>query len=413
MSKLICDICGTSYPDTSTQCPICGCVRPAGSTAVADSNSDSHGYTYVKGGRFSKSNVKKRNTSSNHTSGKSSPKPQNKKQTPSQNVTSLVIVVVLLFLIVACMIGFIVYYSSSGNNGGLNLFGKEETSQSDLADRPCTGITLSKSSLVFSAVGEETTLKTIYSPTNTTDTISFSSSNESVVTVTQDGKVVCVGGGEAVIYVYCGEQMDECYVQCNLETEPEAPTETEEASVFVKLSRENITDANFPGYSWDLYEPCSIKAEELTWVTEDSSVATVSTRGVVTAVAEGSTVIRVYYNDKEVASCAITCDFSQQEDISQSQGGSGNYTPYIPVYGVYLPYEGDKGCYTATLALNEWIDIVLRDPENPQDKVKVVWTIVEGDCRLDTDGAGLTATSQKNCKIKAEYNGNVYYILIY
>ena len=26
MSKIICDICGTSYPETATQCPICGCV---------------------------------------------------------------------------------------------------------------------------------------------------------------------------------------------------------------------------------------------------------------------------------------------------------------------------------------------------------------------------------------------------
>lgn len=411
MSKLICDICGTSYPDTSTQCPICGCVRPADSSAVADYSPNARSYTYVKGGRFSKSNVKKRNTSSGYAAGKSSPKKKGKKQSSSQNLISLVIVVVLLSLIVACMVGFIIFYSMSGNDGNLDLFGKDETSSNDFVEYPCTGITLSKSLLVFKEIGEDYTLKTIFSPTNTTDIISFSSSDESVATVTQDGKVVCVGAGEALIYVYCGEQMDECHVQCNLETEPEAPTETEEAPVFVKLSRENITDANFPGYSWDLYEPCSIKAEDLTWVTENPSVATVSTRGVVTAIAEGSTVIRVYYNDQEVASCSITCDFSQQEEVLPE--GNGNYAPYVPVYGLYLPYEEDKGCYTATLALNEWIDIVLRDPDNPQDKVKVVWTIVEGDCRLDSDGTGLTATSQRNCKLKAEYNGNIYYILIY
>ena len=61
MSKVICDICGTSYPETATQCPICGCVRPAESTAVSDSDREHQGYTYVKGGRFSKANVKKRN----------------------------------------------------------------------------------------------------------------------------------------------------------------------------------------------------------------------------------------------------------------------------------------------------------------------------------------------------------------
>ena len=34
MSKIICDICGTSYPDTADCCPICGCSREnAGSLA--------------------------------------------------------------------------------------------------------------------------------------------------------------------------------------------------------------------------------------------------------------------------------------------------------------------------------------------------------------------------------------------
>ena len=27
MNKIICDICGTSYPDTADECPICGCSR--------------------------------------------------------------------------------------------------------------------------------------------------------------------------------------------------------------------------------------------------------------------------------------------------------------------------------------------------------------------------------------------------
>ena len=34
MSKIICDVCGTTYPDSATQCPICGCVRSADVEAV-------------------------------------------------------------------------------------------------------------------------------------------------------------------------------------------------------------------------------------------------------------------------------------------------------------------------------------------------------------------------------------------
>jgi cyclase len=52
MSKIICDVCGTSYPETATQCPICGCVRPGDAKSVKSGVSGtSSGYTYVKGGR--------------------------------------------------------------------------------------------------------------------------------------------------------------------------------------------------------------------------------------------------------------------------------------------------------------------------------------------------------------------------
>ena len=65
MSKIICDVCGTSYPETATQCPICGCVRSSDSVTVAGDPGDvvaqkPASYAYVKGGRFSKTNVKKR-----------------------------------------------------------------------------------------------------------------------------------------------------------------------------------------------------------------------------------------------------------------------------------------------------------------------------------------------------------------
>ena len=61
MNKIICNVCGTSYPENATQCPICGYVQTA-ETALTNDNTTST-YTYVKGGRFSKANVKKRNQS--------------------------------------------------------------------------------------------------------------------------------------------------------------------------------------------------------------------------------------------------------------------------------------------------------------------------------------------------------------
>ena len=36
MSKIICDVCGTSYPDTADCCPICGCPRDAAGNRLGE-----------------------------------------------------------------------------------------------------------------------------------------------------------------------------------------------------------------------------------------------------------------------------------------------------------------------------------------------------------------------------------------
>ena len=92
MSKIICDVCGTSFSDTSTQCPICGSVHQGDSLISNQSNQDVGGYTYVKGGRFSKNNVKKRTNGAAGDNSKGS------------NSTGLIIVIILLILIVATLI---------------------------------------------------------------------------------------------------------------------------------------------------------------------------------------------------------------------------------------------------------------------------------------------------------------------
>ena len=36
MSKIICDVCGTRYPDTAEQCPICGHIRNGAGKVAED-----------------------------------------------------------------------------------------------------------------------------------------------------------------------------------------------------------------------------------------------------------------------------------------------------------------------------------------------------------------------------------------
>ena len=59
MSKVICDVCGTTYPETASNCPICGCAKNSTEQTMLDSDPGAEGsYAPVKGGRFSKRNVR-------------------------------------------------------------------------------------------------------------------------------------------------------------------------------------------------------------------------------------------------------------------------------------------------------------------------------------------------------------------
>ena len=63
MSKIICELCGTMYPDTEDFCPTCGTEKPETAeftTSATEEQASQRSYTPTKGGRFSDANVRKR-----------------------------------------------------------------------------------------------------------------------------------------------------------------------------------------------------------------------------------------------------------------------------------------------------------------------------------------------------------------
>ena len=80
---------------------------------------------------------------------------------------------------------------------------------------PCTGLTLSQSSITFSAIGATVQLNAVKEPINTTDAVTWVSSNEDVATVA-DGLVTCVGVGTTTITATCGTQSATCEVTSTL-----------------------------------------------------------------------------------------------------------------------------------------------------------------------------------------------------
>lgn len=76
---------------------------------------------------------------------------------------------------------------------------------------PCTGIALNKSTDALTAIGATDTLVPTLTPANTTDSVSWASSNTDAVTV-NNGLITAVGIGSATITVTCGTQTATCTV---------------------------------------------------------------------------------------------------------------------------------------------------------------------------------------------------------
>lgn len=337
MSKIICEICGTAYPETSTQCPICGYVRSADAAAVATPDStdeSSKSYTYVKGGRFSKSNVKKRNRANQKSDNANSvgaaavasrrqeqqPKKKNKK-----NIGFIVVSIILLLLLLAFVLFLVckVFWPALPEVPAEEPSSSEQT-ESTVLTIACESIELDATEVTLTEVGAARMIYATPSPANTTDTLEYTSSDESVVTVTDSGKIVAVGPGEATITVTCGDAQVSCQVICKIESETEDPTEetdetteateepteetTEEPSVSLEDFEFNRSDFTLlrAGEKWTLYNG-DIDPSLITWTSDDESVATI-VDGVVTAVGRGKTEVHAEINGVKIT-CIVRCNF--------------------------------------------------------------------------------------------------------
>lgn len=82
---------------------------------------------------------------------------------------------------------------------------------------PCIGLSVSPSTVLFTALDATQQLTVTKTPADTTDTVSYVSSNESVVTVSSSGLVTCVGVGSATITATCGTQTATCSITATIE----------------------------------------------------------------------------------------------------------------------------------------------------------------------------------------------------
>ena len=134
--------------------------------------------------------------------------------------------------------------------------------------------------------GQEAQLEVIYTPENTTDdrTVEWSSSDDSVLTVDENGKLKALKEGTAVITVTSGDFKDSYEVEVKeipltgMEIKVDNTTikEGEEIQLNVEFTPENTTDS-----------------KELTYISSDESILTVDENGVIRAIKAGKAVVTV------------------------------------------------------------------------------------------------------------------------
>ena len=167
MNKVICDVCGTAYPETANQCPICGSAKIASQApATEEEYQESTAYTYVRGGRFSKKNVKARNRGNRY---QESRQRQSAGEEEKTNKGLVAVVIVLLIAIVA-VVGYIAVQffdfdlGNTDNPGSSTVSTQPSTNPSESTGAgqisvPCTKLELVNVILEFLDVTDKWTLE--------------------------------------------------------------------------------------------------------------------------------------------------------------------------------------------------------------------------------------------------------------
>ena len=319
MNKIICEVCGTAYPDTSYQCPICGCAKPVDDNAQSNQLPEQevdNGYSYVKGGRFSKSNVRKRNNMA---------KPAaiydeddlEEDEAPKENNRGLTIAIILLLLAIVAVAAYIyirffapargvdkpkltttpVITTTAPTTTPQATTTAPETTPEVTTPAPtttnlsCTGITLANQSIVFDQIGGSWQITATVEPANTPDQIIYSSANPKVATIDATGRITAIGNGTTTITVTCGSVSTQCSVTVQV-PEKDDSLRFNTGDPFLGILTEGH---GFRIRLFDKDDTNKTSLEVTDWTSSKPGVATVDKDGVIVAKSQGTTVISCIY----------------------------------------------------------------------------------------------------------------------
>ena len=221
--------------------------------------------------------------------------------------------------------------------------------------------------------GETTEVVYVIDPSDAKRNIEWKSSDETIATVSDYGVISARRGGTCTVTGTCGDASITVYVTCDF-TVP---------STVLDMNYEDVT-LNHEGQTIALaidYELTDEQVKSTVWESSDETVATVDTKGNVTAVADGTAVISASIGDY-TASCIVRC-----VNVTGNKGVNSSESEYVINYeDVTLTRKG------------EYFQLTLKSVVG-NDMPAFTWT--SSDTKVATvDSKGVvTAVANGTCKI--------------
>lgn len=221
---------------------------------------------------------------------------------------------------------------------------------------PVTAISLNKSTTTI-AIGGNETLTVNYTPANanTGKAVSWTSSNNSIATVDNSGKVTGVAAGTATITATSTTD-NTITASCSVTVQAVAVTgvSVNPTTASVQVSSTTTLTANVL--------PANATNKSVTWSTSDASIATVN-NGVVTGVATGTaTITATTVDGGKTATCTVTVSAAatipptdltlHEPGVYEDKQENGGYSTNLVLYGqreyeIYYPGKTDKTSYAS------------------------------------------------------------------
>ena len=236
-----------------------------------------------------------------------------------------------------------------------------------------TGITLNKTSLTLNE-GESQTLTATVSPQNANDSkIVWTSSDESVATVDENGTVTAVSKGSARIRAEANDRSGR-YATCSVTVKRLVSGITLDKTSLIMYRGSTDVSENLTA----TVMPVDANDKTVRWSSSNTSVATVSSSGVVTGKSVGLATITV--SARDVSGVEAKCEVEVRQYITSISLDKTSITLI----------EGQEQTLSATIL-----------PSNAYDK-SLMWTSTD-ESVATVDGNGrVTAMSKGSATIKAE-----------